>query len=101
MILSGNLQAAGVDSFGKICHIILVIAEHTWAISSFGRALPWHGRGDRSESGMVHITTNQAQGLNKPQHQTVFPLVSHKIPSESTSTITIVGTIPGILPLWR
>ncbi len=24
------------------------------AISSFGRALPWHGRGDRFESGMVH-----------------------------------------------
>lgn len=24
------------------------------AISSFGRALPWHGRGDRFKSGMVH-----------------------------------------------
>ena len=28
------------------------------AISSFGRARPWHGRGDRSEPGMVHNLKN-------------------------------------------
>ncbi len=26
----------------------------SWAFSSFGRALPWHGRGDRFEPGKVH-----------------------------------------------
>ena len=29
------------------------------AISSFGRAFLWHGRGDRFESGMVHTMNNQ------------------------------------------
>ena len=29
-------------------------APNIWAISSFGRAFPWHGKGDRFESGMVH-----------------------------------------------
>ena len=28
----------------------------SWAFSSFGRALPWHGRGDRFEPGKVHQT---------------------------------------------
>ena len=29
-------------------------APNIRAISSFGRAFPWHGKGDRFESGMVH-----------------------------------------------
>ena len=35
-----------------ICQRLIVYL--TRAISSFGRALPWHGRGDRFKSGMVH-----------------------------------------------
>ena len=34
--------------------VVLIVWCLLWGISSFGRALPWHGRGDRFESDMLH-----------------------------------------------
>lgn len=39
---------------GVIFGIVNVSVRFLWGISSFGRALPWHGRGDRFESDMLH-----------------------------------------------
>ena len=33
---------------------MVLILTYFWARSSSGRAFPWHGRGDRFESGRVH-----------------------------------------------
>ena len=37
------------------------------AISSIGRALPWHGRGSRFESGMVHNDEFERERVGKRQ----------------------------------
>lgn len=39
-----------------------VFSRSLGAISSFGRALPWHGRGGRFESGMVHTDDSNRRG---------------------------------------
>ena len=43
-------------TYGVIFGIVISLATWRllWGISSFGRALPWHGRGDRFESDMLH-----------------------------------------------
>jgi len=42
------------------------------ALSSFGRALPWHGRGDRFEPGRVH----QERFLKKVEESFLFIALS-------------------------
>ena len=53
-----------------------------WAISSFGRALPWHGRGDRFDSGMVHMFKEffikkmlQSKGVSKEQIEPLMAII--------------------------
>ena len=48
LLWSGRVRALPTVEF--VCKLILFI----WAISSSGRAFPWHGRGGRFESCMVH-----------------------------------------------
>ncbi len=52
------------------------------AISSFGRALPWHGRGDRFDSGMVHMFKEffvkkmlQSKGVPKEQIEPMMAII--------------------------
>ncbi len=45
------VTCAGTDIQLELEEIVKIISR---AISSFGRAFPWHGKGDRFKSGMVH-----------------------------------------------
>jgi hypothetical protein len=56
LALCNQLYVFGKNKFGLVIRIFYVCnpINFIWGISSFGRALAWHARGDRFDSGILH-----------------------------------------------